>query len=268
MTVAVCASFVSACTTPPRVTYDSTKMSTIKTIAVAAPQKTHYFAVNAGSGSYMVIGGGVLASVIATAVANTVAAGSTHATFDDIVTAKLGDTGLNRKLFDALEAELKNAGYDVKEVDLSGEDMPKVAVRRDGTQVLKGHSYAGADAIMVVQNDYGYFAPGSFAWYARDARVSIAMYNAATLEPIFNEHLRFHKGNADPYHYTAYSELTGDLPHAIQGVDEAAMGLVPEFRADLLTSRGVTAKTVRTATTPESAQKVETAQKSEPAKAD
>lgn len=276
MMVAVCASFVTACTTPPRATYDSTKMSSIKTIAVAAPKKTNYYATSAGSGSVMFIGGGVLASVIATAVADAVTAGRANATFNDIVTEKLGDTGLNRKFVDALEAQLKDAGYEVKEIELSGKDMPKVAVERNGTQVLKGKPYEGADAIMVVQNANGYFAPGAFSWYTREARVKIEIYKADTFEPIFNEQLLFNKGNSDSYHYTTYSALKDDLPHAIQGVDEAVMGLVPDFKTDLLASRGVSAKTPETATAVpagavqkvDTAQKVETAQKAETVKAD
>lgn len=274
MTAAVCASLVTACTTPPRTTYDTTSMSAIKTIAVATPKKTTYYAISAGSGGAVLIGGGILASVIATAVTNAVTAGRSNVTFNDLVTEKVGDTGLNRKFVDALEGELKDAGYEVKEVDLSGDDMPKVSVRRDGTQVLTGKAYAGADAIMVVENTNGYFAAGSFSWYTRDARVHIAMYKADTHQQIFNEQLHFNKGNSDSYHYTMYGALKDDLPHAIQGLDEAVMGLVPDFKADLLASRGVSAKTMQTVATSEpvqkaeGSQKVETAQKPETSKAE
>lgn len=274
MTAVVCASLVTACTTPPRATYNTASMSAVKTIAVATPKKTNYYAISAGSGGAVLIGGGILASVIATVVTNAVTAGRSNATFNDIVTEKLGDTGLNRKFVDALEAELKDEGYDVKEVDLSGDDMPKLTVRHDGTQALTGKAYSGADAIMVVENANGYFAPGSFSWYTRDARVHIAMYKADTFAPIFNEQLHFNKGNSDSYHYTMYSALKDDLPHAIQGLDEAVMGLVPEFKVDMLASRGLSEKTTPTAAASEPAQKadgsqkLETAQKPETSKAE
>ncbi|WP_419690136.1 hypothetical protein ACN22W_37595 [Burkholderia theae] len=41
-----------------------------------------------------------------------------------------------------------------------------------------------------------------------------------------------------PYSYNWYSAVKDDLLHAIQGVNEALMELVPQFKADLLASRG------------------------------
>ena len=273
MAVVACATFMTACTTPPRATYDTAKVGAVKTIAVATPKKTNYFAVSAGSGGgVLLLGPGILGAVIGgvvSGVANAATAHRTNATFNDLVTEKLGDTGLNRKFADAVEAELRSEGYDVKEVDLAGDDMPKLVLRDHGrTQALEGKSYAGADAIMVIDNANGYFAPGSFSWYTRDAKATIAIYKADTFEPIFNDQLKFNQGNSDSYHYTTYSELKDDLPRAIQGLDEAALGLVPEFKADLLASRGVSAKTVQTATTVKTATTLDAPQKSETAKAE
>ena len=267
---------MTACTTPPRTTYDSAKLQAVKTIAVATPKKTNYFAINAGSNSgVMVLGPGILGAVIGGVISGTIAAatsGRTNPTFNDLVTDKLGDTGLNRKFVDAIEAELRSEGYDVKEIDLAGDDMPKLVLKNHGTtQALEGKSYAGADAIMVVGNLNGYFAPGSFSWYTRDVKASIAIYKADTFEPIFKEMLKFNQGNSDSYHYTTYSELKDDVPRAIQGLNEAVLGLVPEFKADLLAGRGVSATTAQaasavqatptaqTVTTSEVTQKPETA---------
>ncbi len=251
-------------------------MDAVKTIAVVTPKKTNYYAFSAGSGPVMIIGPGILVAAITGAVSGAISAAShrTNPTFNDFVTEKLGDTALNRKFVDAIEGELRNEGYAVKEIDLAGDDMPKLVSKNHGaTWVLAGKRYAGADAIMVVQNTNGYFAPGSFSWYTRDVRANVTIYKADTFEPIFKDQLHFNKGNADPYHYTLYSELKGDLPHAIQGVDEAVMGLVPNIQADLLASRGVSAATVQTAKTPETsavaktAETAETATTPEPAKA-
>ncbi len=211
----------------------------------------------------MLMGPGILGAVIVGAVSGAISVATSHRsnpTFNDLVMEQLGDTGVNRKFADAIEAELRSEGYDVKEVDLAGDDMPRVVLKDHGrTQALEGKSYAGADAIMVIGNAYGYFAPGSFSWYTRDVKASIAIYKADTLEPVFKDDLKFNQGNSDSYHYTTYSELKGDLPRAIQGLDEAVLGLVPEFKTDLLASRGVSEKTVQTATSKETAQKPETA---------
>ncbi len=271
--VAACATFMTACTTPPRTTYDTAKLGAVKTIAVATPKKEQYFAVSAGSGAgVLLVGPGILGAVIGGVVSGVATAANahrSHVTFNDLVTEKLGDTGLNRKFTDAIEAELRSEGYDVKEVDLAGDDMPKLVMRNHGsTQALTGKSYAGADAIMVIGNSNGYFAPGSMSWYTRDAKESIAIYKADTFEPIFNDQLSFNQGTSDSYHYTTYSELKDDLPRAIQGLDEAVLGLVPEFKADFLATRGVSATTVQTATTVQPAPTPDAPQKPETAKAD
>lgn len=263
MAVVVCATFVTACTAPPRAKYDSAQMGAIKTIAVAAPNKTNYFAVSAGTNGVMLVGPGILVAAVTGAISGAISAAShrTNPTFNDLVTEKLGDTGLNRKFVDAVEAELRAAGYDVKEVDLTQQDMPKV-VLKNRVMALEGKSYAGADAIMLVQNLNGYFAPGSLSWYTRDVKVNIEMFKADTFEPIFKDRLNFNSGNADPYHYTTFSALKEDLPHAIQGVDEAVMGLVPHFKSDLLAARGVSAATEQTA------QAVKTSETAKTAKTD
>jgi hypothetical protein len=264
MTVVACAAVMTACSTPPHMTYDS-RIGAVKTIAVATPKKTSYFAFSAASngGGMMVFGPGIIGAVIGGALSGAFDAATSqrsHETFNDIVTDKLGDTGLNRKFVDALEADLRSEGYDVKEVDLGADDMPKLVLKDHGRkQVLAGKPYSGADAIMIVQNANGYFAPGAFSWFTRDVKSNITIYKADTLSPIFNDQLNFNQGNSDAYHYTTYSELKDDLPRAIQGVDEAVMGLVPEFKADLLASRGVSVKTVQTATTTAAAQKATTA---------
>lgn len=229
-------------------------MGAIKTIAVVAPHKTTYSAVSAGTNGMVFVGPGLLLAAVSGAVSGAISAAShrSNASFNDLVTEKLGDTGLNRKLVDAVEAELRSEGYEVKEVDLAQEGMPKLTLK-NRAMALEGASYAGADAIMVVQSLNGYFAPGSMSWYTRDVKLNVEVFKADTFEPIFKDRLNFNQGNADPYHYTLYSALKEDLPHAIQGVDEAVMGLVPSIKADLLASRGISATTVQAAKAPDAA---------------
>ncbi|NRO99514.1 hypothetical protein GWC77_26950 [Paraburkholderia sp. NMBU_R16] len=230
-------------------------MEAIKTIAVDVPKKTNYYAFSAGTSPVMFIGPGVLVAAVTGAISGAISAAShrTNPTFNDLVTEKLGDTGLNRKFLDALESQLRAEGYEIKEVELAQGDMPQV-VLKDRVMALDGKSYTGADAIMIVQNLNGYYAPGSMSWYTRDVKVNIEMFKADTFEPIFQDRLKFNQGISDPYHYTTFSELKDDLPRAIKGLDEAVMGLVPQFRADLLASRGVSAATAqapKTSATPE-----------------
>ncbi|MGU7771836.1 hypothetical protein ACV229_16905 [Burkholderia sp. MR1-5-21] len=236
----VSVAMLGACASKPQIEYDAQKMSAIKTIAVNVPKPTKYFAVSAGGPIFVPIPGvGLIAAAIGGAIAGGAAAVSTRTNkdFDSLVKSQLGDTRLNGKYIEALEAELRAQGYQVKEIDLDQDGMPKIA--GDWLHpTLKGGAYAGADAIMIAPNTTGYGANGLGWPYVRTVNSQIRIFKADTLEPIFSQNI-FFKIAKDPYSYPFYSDLVKDLPHAIQGVDEALMSVVPQFRQGLLVSRGV-----------------------------
>jgi len=261
--------FLGACASKPPADVDAQKMSSIKTIAVNVPKPTTYFAVTAGGPIIVPIPGvGLLAAAVGGAIAGGTAAVSTRTNkdFDSVVKSELGDTGLNRKFIDALEAELRAQGYQVKEVDLEQAGMPKIA--GDWFHpVLKGDAYTGADAIMIAPIITGYGANGLGWPYVRSVSSQIRIFSASTFDPIFSQGVflpppayispkssRGGSKNADlnssqdakesiPYTYPFYADLLKDLPHAIQGIDEALMGFVPQFRAALLAGKGVSQST-------------------------
>jgi hypothetical protein len=254
-----------ACASKPQIDFDTQKMSSIKTIAVAVPKPTTYFAVSSGGPVFIPIpGASVLAAAIGGAIAGGVAAASnrTNKEFDSLVKDRLGDTRLNRRYVDGLEDELRAQGYQVKEVDLGQAGMPGI----DGDllhPVLKGEPYAEADAIMIAPVKTGYGANGMGCPYVRAVNSQIRIFTANTFVSIFSQNIsspatcpvisgaskdfdknnwaKSNKGSKEPvlFSYEFYSDLVNDLPHAVQGVDEALMSFVPQFRAALLASKGV-----------------------------
>lgn len=233
------ATLLTGCATRPLFAFDTNQMSSIRTIAVSAPKPTTYFVSTAGVMFIPVPGLSMLAAAVGGAVAGGANAASSRIgnDFDRLVKEKVGDTELNRRFVDMLEAELRAQGYEVKEIDLSEDGMPKIA--EDGTGlILKGNAYSGADAIMIAPSLTGYFAAGIAAPFTRSVSTEIRIFKADTLAPIFTENLTYYKAQ-DPYSYNWYSALVEDLPHAVQGLDEALMGLGPKFRVLLFASRGI-----------------------------
>ncbi|WP_423760469.1 hypothetical protein [Burkholderia sp. NLJ2] len=257
---------LGACASKPQVEFDTRKMTSIKTIAIDVPKPTKYFAITVGGPIFVPIpGAGLLAAAVGGAIAGGTAAASTRTNkdFDDLVKSELGDTGLNRKYIEALEAELRVQGYDVKEIDLSQDGMPKVTGDWPNP-TLKGAAYASADAILIAPVNTGYGANGLGWPYVRSVSSRIRIFSAKTLDPIFSQNIflpppgnlgsnsggvvnrnfgsSFNQDDkkVDPYVYPFYDDLVKDLPHAIRGVDEALMSFVPQFRTALLTSRGIT----------------------------
>lgn len=256
---------LSACASKPPMDFDAQKMSSIKTIAVSVPKPTTYFAITSGGPIAVPIPGvGLLAAAVGGAIAGGTAAAATRTNkdFDSIVKSELGDTGLNRRYIDALEAELRAQGYQVKEIELGQPGTPKIA--GDWLHpVLEGDAYTGADAIMIAPVLTGYGANGLGWPYVRSVSTRIRIFSASNLEPIFSQNIflpapayispkssRGGSKNADsnssqdakesiPYAYPLYVDLLKDLPHAIQGIDEALMGFVPQFRAALQAGKGV-----------------------------
>jgi hypothetical protein len=240
---------LGACAGVPRSQFSGEEMKSIKSIVVETPPKTSYFAVSAGASPLIVLpGAGTLVAAVSGAVGGTVGALShkSNPTFDDLVTAKLGETDLNRKLVDQLEASLREQGYDVREVEADTPDMPKTTYKLGQYPNLEGAVYHGADAIMVVSIASGYYAAGVFEPYVRSATVNVAIFRADTLKPVFRDRLAQYAMHDSVYSYSRFADLTADLPHAIQGINEVMMGFVPEFNADILASRGIPSPTAQT----------------------
>lgn len=225
---------LSACAIP-QAKFDSEKLGAIKTITVAVPRQ-HYIAASS-SGPVIVPGGGLIAAAIGGAISGGINASTNKqsVTFDELVSAKLGDTHFSRRLVDAIEAELRAEGFVVNEVDFSREDMPK-SVFENGGYILKGQPYRGADAILVPVVGQAYFAPGPLSAFRRQVVGQIGIYKGDTLEPVFTRRL-FFMTVRDSYSYMTYRGLVDDLPHAIQGLDDAAMSLVPGFVESLRSAR-------------------------------
>ncbi|WGS47533.1 hypothetical protein LFL97_41110 (plasmid) [Burkholderia sp. JSH-S8] len=268
--IAMSALMLAACASKPQYEFDTQKLSSIKTIAVAVSRPTVYFAVTAGGPIIVPIPGvNLLAAAVGGAIAGGTAAISTRTNkdFNELVKSELGDTGLNRKYIEALEAELRAQGYQVKEIDLLQAGMPKIA--GDWLHpTLKGDAYLGADAIMIASANTGYGANGLGWPYVRSVNSQIRIFSAKTYEAIFSQNIFYpmpgyikpsagsggvNKNTGSnftqdakedaPYAYPLYSDLVKDLPNAIKGVDEALMSFVPQFRTALLTSRGISQST-------------------------
>ncbi|AOJ85326.1 hypothetical protein WS87_00915 (plasmid) [Burkholderia sp. MSMB0856] len=243
---AIGALILSACATPPSATYDTADMMAIKTIAVAMPKPTSYFAVSLSGPIFVPIPGASLAiSAFSGALAGTLGRAATRANdeFNELVQQKLGDTGLNRKFVDALEAVLREQGYAVKEVELGRDGAPVLTWDKKNGPLLTGGPYLGADALLIAPVQTGYLSKQLGHPYLRFAKTEVRIFKADTLKSIFADDLThktesaFQQGGI-PYSYNWYSAVKDDLPHAIQGVNEALMNLVPQFKADLLASRG------------------------------
>ena len=243
---AIVAMMLSACATPPSATYDTADMVSIKTIAVAIPKPTSYFAVSLSGPIFVPIPGASLAmAAFSGALAGTLGRAATHGNdeFNDLVQQKLGDTGLNRKFVDGLEAVLREQGYVVKEVELGRDGAPELTWDKKSGPLLTGGPYLGADALLIAPVQTGYLSKQLGHAYLRFAKTEVRIFKADTLKSIFTDDLThktesaFQQGGI-PYSYNWYSAIMDDLPRAIQGVNEALMDLVPQFKADLLASRG------------------------------
>jgi hypothetical protein len=240
---------LGACAAPPRSQYSGDEMKSIKSIVVETPAATKYFAMSVGSTPLVVLPGvGIIAAAVTGAVSGGVAALSNrkNPTFDELVTEKLGKSDLNRKFVDQLEASLRAQGYEVTEIDGNAPDMPKAVIQLGRVGKLEGSAYHGADAIMIVSIATGYYAAGVFEPYVRNAAVNVAIFKADTLKPVFRDRFSQYAMHDSVYNYSRFVDLTADLPNAIQGINEATMGFVPEFNADMLASRGMPSPTAQT----------------------
>jgi hypothetical protein len=149
---------------PPEI--NSEKLSTVKTVTVVYPGKTVYVALGPSGPIHIPIPGvRVVGALAAGTVAGAVNAGlsknnESPTSLNDLVTAKLGDTKLNRRFTDSIETVLRNHGFTVKEVDVSSPGLP--AIKLDEHRILQasGEPYQGSDAVLFIRVGTGYVTPG------------------------------------------------------------------------------------------------------------
>ena len=228
---------LSGCAAGPRPVIDDARLPAVHTVTVIYPGQAVYTGGTA-SAPILLPGGSVLAAAIAGAVTGSINASvsKTPATFNDIVTAKLGDTKLNRHFTDGIETDLRSHGYVVKEVDSSAPSLP--VFKRDDHNHLQasGPAYQDSDAILVINVSPQYVAPGPLNSYRRMVVGEIVMFKGDTHEPLLRQRVYWEKF-ADPYSYMLLDSMLEDLPHAISGLDESVMAQVALFDKSLDTAQ-------------------------------
>lgn len=223
---------LSGCAAGPHPIVDA-KLRTVHTVTVVYPGQAVYEG-GAGSAPILIPAGGVIAAAVTGAVTRAVNASVSiaPATFNDIVTAKLGDTKLNRRFTDGIEADLRSHGYVVKEVDSSAPSLP-VFTGDDHTLLhASGPAYRDSDAVLVIRVSPSYFAPGPLNSYRRMVVGEIVMFKGDTHEPLLRQRV-YSVTFSDPYSYMTFDSLSKDLPHAISGLDESVMAQVALFDKSL-----------------------------------
>jgi hypothetical protein len=144
------------------------------------------------------------------------------------VTAKLGDTGLNRRFTDSIETVLRNHGFTVKEVDASSPGLPTVKPDEHRLWQASGSPYQGSDAVLYIRVGTGYVTPGARHAYTRRVIGDIVMFKSDTYDAILRQHVSWKQSN-DPYSYPSIESLESDLQHAIDGLNEGLMAQVDPF---------------------------------------
>lgn len=227
------AAALSGCAAGPRPVIDDAKLSTIHTVTVVYPGQAVYMGGSA-SAPLLIPGGGVIAAAVAGAVTGSVNASVSKApaAFNDVVTAKLGDTKLNRRFTDGIEADLRSHGYVVREVDSSDPSLP--VFTRDNYTLLhaSGPAYRDSDAVLAIRVSPSYFAQGPLSSYKRVVTGEIVMFKGDTHEPLLRQRV-YSLQLSDPYSYMTVDSLLKDLPHAISGLDDDVMAQLALFDKSL-----------------------------------
>jgi hypothetical protein len=227
---------LAGCAAGPRPEVDAGKFRAVHTVTVVDPGKAAY---SGGRGQMPLLfaGGGVLGAVVTGAVtglANASSAKYDPRTFDDLVTAKLGDTKLNRRLTDGIEAALRAHGYVVREVDASTPTLPTFS--RDEHNQWQWHAggpvYRDSDAVLLIRVSPLYNSGGAMSAYSRLVVGEIVMFTGDTHEAVFRQPVYWQKA-IDPYSYHTIDAVVADLPHAISGLDESVMAQVDLFDKSL-----------------------------------
>ncbi len=223
------AATLSGCAAGPRPVVDEARFKPIHTITVIYPgQAVYYGSMVSAPIPIPVVG--LVGAAIAGAVTGSINAANSkkRVTFDDLVTEKLGDTKLNRRFTDGIEAVLRSHGYIVKEVDASDPSVPRIDWDSHSTLRASGPVYSDGDAILAFKIAPSYTSPGLFYSYSRAVTGEITLFKTATYEPLMRQRL-YWQPFSDPYSYATMSMLVKDLPHAISGLDEASLQQVTVF---------------------------------------
>lgn len=210
---------------------DSAKFSSIKTVTVVYPGKTSYAA---GAASVpLIIPAGLVAAAVAGAVTGKANASASNAnkkaaTFDDLVTEKVGDTNLNRRFTDGVEASLRAHGYVVNEVSADAPTLPDFTRDDHNNWHAQGQAYRDSDALLIIKVSPAYQSPGPLNSYARMVVGEIVMFKGDTHEAVLRRRVYWQKFT-DPYSYGTYASIINDLPRAIKGLDEAELAQLDTF---------------------------------------
>lgn len=225
---------LAGCATGPHPEVDAGKFHAIHTVTVIYPGKTVYSGGRAQM-PLLLTGGGLLGAVVTGAVtglANASSAKQDPHTFDDFVTAKVGDTKLNRRFTDGIEAALRSHGYVVREVDASTPTLPTFS-RDDHNHWHAGDPvYQDSDAVLLIRVSPLYNSSGPMSAYSRMVLGEIVMFAGDTHEAVFRQSVYWQKA-IDPYSYHSIDAIVADLPHAISGIDESVMAQVELFDKSL-----------------------------------
>jgi hypothetical protein len=226
---------IAGCASAPRPEVDAGKLRAIHTVTVIYPGKAVYSAARAQMPLMLVGGGGLLGAALTGAATGLVNASvprqDPHA-FDDLVTTKLGDTQVNRRFTDGIEAALRSHGYVVQEVDHLAPALPTFSRDQHFDWHADGPAYRDSDAVLLIQVTPWYSSSGPMSAYTRLINGEIVMFAGDTHEAIFRQRIHWKKA-IDPYTYHFIENIEADLPHAISGLDESMMGQVNLFNESL-----------------------------------
>jgi hypothetical protein len=222
------------CASAPRAEVDAAKIRSVHTVTVVYPGKAVYSA-GRPQFEFQSVGGGAIAAIAtgtAAAVANAHNAKQNPLAFDDVVTKKLGDTQLNRKFTDGIEAALRSHGYVVREVDASDPALPMFARDDHNLWHAGGPVYRDSDAVLIIRVSPTYSPPGPMSYLSRFIIGEIVMFAGDTHEAVLRQRIYSVKLN-DPYSYYSTDLIKADLAHAISGLDESMMAQVGVFDRSL-----------------------------------
>ncbi len=228
--VIVALAALAGCAAAPRAEIDSAKLHTIHTVTVVYPGKAVYIGGRAQM-PLLLTGGGLIGAALTGAVtglANASSAKQKPLAFDDVVTAKLGDTKLNRQFTDGIEAALRAHGYVVNEVDASTPTLPTFSRDDHFHWHASGPVYRESDAVLLIRVSPMYSSGGPMSAYTRLIDGEIDMFASDTHEAVFRQRVYWMK-TIDPYTYHFMDAIVADLPHAISGLDESMMAQVGLF---------------------------------------
>jgi hypothetical protein len=225
---------LAGCAAAPRAEVDAGKFSAVHTVTVVYPGTTVYSGGRAQM-PLVLTGGSVLSAALTGAVTGLVNASSARQNllaFNDVVTAQLGDTKLNRRFTDGIEAALRTHGYVVREVDASTPTLPTFSHDEHNQWHADGPFYRDSDAVLLIRVSPVYNSSGPGSAYSRLITGEIVMFASDTHAAVFRQRIYWLK-TIDPYSYHSMDQVVADLPHAINGLDESMMAQVDLFDRSL-----------------------------------